>query len=232
MMRPDLGAHQFGGVGIALLRHHRGAGGELIGKLDQADERRRPDHDLLGQPRQMYRGDGRGGQRLHDEIAVGDGVERIRHRPVEAERLGAHVAVERKRSAGQRAGAERRLVEPFARVGEPPAVARGHLDIGKQVMAEGHRLRGLQMRETRHHRAGVFERLLDQSLLQTGKRAIERVDGVAHPQPEIGRHLVVTRARGVQPPRRRPDQRGEPRLDVHVDVFQRPLEAEFSGLHL
>jgi thiol-disulfide isomerase/thioredoxin len=29
---------------------------------------------------------------------------------------------------------------------------------------------------------------------------VESVDGVAHPQPEIGRDLVVARARGVQPP--------------------------------
>ena len=55
-----------------------------------------------------------------------------------------------------------------------------------------------------------------------------RVDGVAHPQPEIGRDLIVARARGVQPPRRRPDQVGEPALDIHMDVLERALEDEFA----
>ena len=89
----------------------------------------------------MHRRDGGGGQRLQHEVAVGDGVERIRHRPVEAERLRGHVAVDRERRAGERRGAERHLVQPRLRVGEPAAVARRHLDIGQQMMAEGHRLR-------------------------------------------------------------------------------------------
>jgi hypothetical protein len=40
--------------------------------------------------------------------------------------------------------------------------------------------------------------------------ASEAVDGLAHPEPEIERHLVVARARGVQPPGGRADQLGEP----------------------
>ena len=59
-----------------------------------------------------------------------------------------------------------------------------------------------------------------------------RVDRVAHPEPEIGRDLIVARARGMQPPRRRPDQLGEPALDVHVNVFERALEVEFAGFDL
>ena len=98
-------------------------------------------------------------KRLHREVAVGHGVERIRRRPVEAERLRRHVAVERKRRAGERRRAERHFVEALARIGKTAAVARRHLDIGQQMMAEGHRLRRLQMGEARHHRAGMLERL-------------------------------------------------------------------------
>ena len=58
------------------------------------------------------------------------------------------------------------------------------------------------------------------------------VDRVAHPEPEIGRDLVVARARGVQPPGGRPDQLGEPALDIHVDVLERALEGELAGLDL
>ena len=56
--------------------------------------------------------------------------------------------------------------------------------------------------------------------------AVEPVDRVAHPEPEIGRHLVVARARGVQPPGRRADQLGEPRLDIEVDVLVLGAERE------
>ena len=137
-----------------------------------------------------------------------------------------------KRGAGERAGAERRLVQPLARVGKAGAVARRHLDIGQQVMAEGHRLRGLQMGQAGHHRAGVLQRLLGQRPLEGGERRIERVDLIAHPQAEIGRHLVVARARGVQPPGGGADQFGKPALHVHVDVFQRALEGELARLDL
>ena len=137
-----------------------------------------------------------------------------------------------KRSAGKRGGAERRFVEPFARVGEAAAVARRHLHIGQQMMAEGHRLRGLQMRQAGHHRAGMLQRLGREGVLIDAERCIERVDAVAHPQPEIGRHLVVARARGVQPAGGFADQLAEPALDVHVDVFQRPLEGELARLDL
>ena len=90
-----------------------------------------PDHDLLGEARQMRAGERRGGEELDREIAVGDGVERIGRRPVEAERRGGRVAVDRKRGAGERGGAERAFVEPAAAIGEAAAVAPEHLDIGQ-----------------------------------------------------------------------------------------------------
>ena len=75
------------------------------------------------------------------------------------------------------------------------------------MMAERHRLGRLQMGETRHHRVGMGERLFGQrALIAARARASMLVDGVAHPEPEIGRHLIVARARGMQPSRRRPDQ--------------------------
>ncbi len=126
-------------------------------------------------------------------------------------------------------GAERAFVEPRARIGKPAAVARRHLHIGEQMMAERHRLRRLQMGEARHHGGGVLERLLGERALIGGERGIDLVDRVAHPQPEIGRDLVVARARGMQPAGRRPDQLGEPALDIHVDVLERALEGELAA---
>src|SRR2546425_37863 len=64
------------------------------------------------------------------------------------------------------------------------------------------------------------------------ERVVDRVDRPPDPESEVGRHLVVARARGVQPPGRGPDQLGEPALNVHMDVLERPLEAELAALDL
>ena len=64
-----------------------------------------------------------GGQEFQREIAVRDGVERVGRRPVEAERRGGHVAVDRERRAGQRRRAQRAFVQPPAAIGQPAAVA-------------------------------------------------------------------------------------------------------------
>jgi hypothetical protein len=59
---------------------------------------------------------------------------------------------------------------------------------------------------------------------------VDRIDRVAHPQAEIGRHLVVAAARGVQTLARLADTLGQAGLDVHVDVLEGGLEHETSGL--
>src|SRR5262249_10096602 len=56
--------------------------------------------------------------------------------------------------------------------------------------------------------------------------AVEPVDGLAQPEAEIHRHLVVARARGVQPAGRWPDQLAQPRLDIGMDVLELYLESE------
>src|SRR3979411_1766885 len=100
------------------------------------------------------------------------------------------------------------------------------------MMPEGDRLRGLQMGKTRHDRAGMFQRAPHQRALKCGQRRIDLVDGVANIKPEIGRHLIVARTRGVQPPGSGPDQLAEPALDLHVNVLERALELERSLVYL
>ena len=129
--------------------------------------------------------------------------------------------IDREGRTGKRGGAQRALVEPRACIGEPTTVAREHLDVSQEVVAEGDGLGRLQMREARHRQVEMRLRLARQGELQGGKRGVGSVDPVAHPELEVGRHLVVARARGVQPPGGRADQLLEPALDVHVHVFQR-----------
>ena len=89
------------------------------------------------------------------------------------------------------------------------------------MMAERDRLRDLQMREAGHHGVGMRLGLIDQRALKLAQCRVEAVDRAAHPQAEIGRDLIVARARRVQPSGRRADQLGKPRLDIQVDVLVR-----------
>ncbi len=89
-----LGPHQFGGVGVALLRHDGRAGGQVVRQGGETEHRRHPDHDLLGQARQVARGDRGCGQAFQREVAVGHGVQTVGHRALEAQVLRRHMAVD------------------------------------------------------------------------------------------------------------------------------------------
>ncbi len=75
-----------------------------------------------------------GGAEFDREIAIGHRVERVLAHAVEAKLLGDHDAVDRKRGAGERRGAERQPVDALAAIGEPLHVARKHLEIRHQVV--------------------------------------------------------------------------------------------------
>ena len=115
------------------------------------------------------------------------------------------------------------------------AVALEHLHVRQQVVAEGHRLRHLQMGEARHDERGVALGLVEQRALAARRAACRScVDLVAQPQAHVGRHLVVARARGVQALAGVADQRGQPPLDVEMHVLgvERPAEAPGVDLAL
>jgi hypothetical protein len=151
---------------------------------------------------------------------------------IEAERLRGLLPIDREGGAGERRRAERRFVQPLAAIGEARAVAREHLDIGEEVMAEGDGLRTLQMREAGHHGVEIGVGLRRERGLQRTELSIHRVDRVAHEEAEVGRHLVVPRARGVESSGRLADDLLQPRLDVHVDVFERARKREAASLDL
>ena len=130
-----------------------------------------PDDDLLGEARQVHGADRGGGQELQREIAVRHGVQRVRRRPVEAQRGRGHAAVDRERGARQRRRAQRAYIQPARGVGQPAAVAIQHLHVRQQMMAERHRLRGLQMGEAGHRIGGMGGGALGQSAHQVGDLA-------------------------------------------------------------
>jgi hypothetical protein len=130
------------------------------------------------------------------------------------------------------ARAERAFVQPSPRIGQAAAVALQHLHIGQQMMAERDGLGGLHMGEAGHRIGGVHRGAIGQGPHQVGELPVQPVDRVADPEAEIGGDLVVARAAGVQPLAGLADARGQPRLDVHVDVFEPDVEREAAGLDL
>ena len=102
-----LRAQQLGRVGVLLLRHQARAGGEVVGGLAEAELAARPDHDLRAEPRQVRRADRRRVHVVEREVAVGDGVDRVRRRAREAELVRRRLAVEVPVEARERTRAER-----------------------------------------------------------------------------------------------------------------------------
>ena len=98
------------------------------------------------------------------------------------------------------------------------------------MVAEGDRLGGLEMREARHHGVGMGEGPLGQGELEVPQPAVDGPNRLAHPKLEIERHLVVAGPGRMKPPGGLADQFAEARLDVHVDVFERPGKGEAARL--
>ena len=120
---PDLGPDQLRRVGVLLLRHDRGAGGEPVRQPHEAELRRGPDHQLLGEARQVRGADAtrprgtrarsRGRDTASSEFAIG------RSKPSAAAVMCRSIGKPVPASA---AAPERAFVHPRARVAEP---ARG-----------------------------------------------------------------------------------------------------------
>ena len=98
-------------------------------------------------------------------------------------------------------------------------------------MPERHRLGRLQMGKARHDGIGMRFRLIDQNRQQRVYLRHQMVNRIAYIKPEIRRHLVIARTRRVQPTGRLADQLGQPRFNIHMNVFQRAREIEIARFH-
>ena len=184
----------------------------------------------------MHHHQTRGGGEFDGEVAVAHGVQAvlahagfalvIHH----AQRARHALAVERVGGAGQRGAAQRQLVDTAAHVAHALLVAREHLHIRQQVVRKAHRLRHLQVGEAGQDDVDVFLGHLDQRRLQFAQQAGDQVDLAAQPQADVGGHLVVAAAAGVQALAGVAHQLRQARLDVQVDVFQGQLPLERAAL--
>ncbi len=123
---------------------------------------------------------------------------------------------------------QRRFVYALDGVAHARKIAAEHFHIGHAVMAEGDGLRGLEMGETRHDCCRVFFRALQKRFDQVFEGGCGFFQFLLHPETEIDGHLVIARTGGVEAPGGRADQFRQPRLDVHVNVFELAREGEFA----
>ena len=208
------------------------AGRPFVRQPHEAELGRGPDHQLFGEARQVHGADRRGREEFEREVAVGHRIEAVRRGAVEAERLRRGEAVDGEGGSGKGGSPQRAFVHPRAGVDEARPVAAQHLDIGHHVMAPCHGLRGLQVRKARHDPVGPRFGLRQKGLHQRGQAGNGGIALVADPEAEIDRHLIVARPRGVQAACGFADDLFQPRLDVHVDVFEIGAEGEVSALDL
>ena len=95
-----------------------------------------------------------------------------------------------------------------------------------------HGLGGLQMGKARHHPISPRLGLRQERPHQFGQPGNRRIALVAHPEPEIDRHLIVAAAARVQPLARLTDNLGQPAFHVQVNILQRGRKGKLPPLDL
>ena len=99
------------------------------------------------------------------------------------------------------------------------------------MMAESHRLGRLQMRETGHNRIGMGFGFIYQDAHKGMNLGADMVERVTHIKPKIGRHLVIARARRMQPPGCLTDNLSQPCLNIHMNIFKRARKIKCAGIN-
>ena len=97
-------------------------------------------------------------------------------------------------------------------------------------MRRQHRLGSLEMGVAGENHIRISVTAADEGPLQLDQLRVNVVDGVADPQPEIGRDLVVSAAPRMQLSPDISEAIDQRLLDVHVDVFQVGSQLEVAGL--
>ena len=165
-------------------------------------------------------------QRLGHEVAVGDGVEEFSNRAAKPSSPATQVGVERQRRPGQRAGPERRHVEAPPGGDQPVDVAGQRPAVGQQVVGQQDRLGPLQMGVAGQVGVPGLPARFEEHLLEVDDPAGPPEQRPLGEQPQVGGHLVVAAAAGVQPAADVAGDLGDPPLDGGVDVLVARLEHE------
>ena len=161
------------------------------------------------------------------EVPIGHRVQRVLRNGVKAQHFARYFAVDGVGSPRERRAAQRHDVHALSERRKSVKIAQEHLRIRVEVLRAVDGLRLSQMRKSGHD---IFDGLL-RAGEQSGDDRLQRLDravgGSAGIQAEIGRDLVVARARRVQLLAHLPDARNQLVLDEGVDVLL-SLDGEFA----
>jgi hypothetical protein len=195
-----------------------------VGELDEAELLRRPQDQLLGQRDRCIIAIAGRREELEREVAVGDGVERVRgglakpsSAAVRCGRWGSRCRRARRRravSASRRASASRKR----------PSSRAEHLEVREQVVREAHRLRDLEVRVAGQDHVEVALGEVDEHAARSRSSA---EDALVRARSARRKSVATWSLRsGRCGACRRPGRRlGEAPLEVHVDVLERDDQA-------
>ena len=214
-----LAAEELERVWVLLLRHERAAGGERVRQLDERGLARRVEDEVLGETREVDGAQRARRQRLDHEVAVADGVERVRGRRAETEVLRELLAVDRVRRACERPRPERRRAHALERIRETLGVAAEHLDIRQAPVREQDRLRALEVRVARERRRLLALGEVDERVHRGLELGLAQLQLPRGPEPQVGGDLVVAAAARVQLLAEVADAGDELALDPRVDIL-------------
>src|SRR5690606_15505888 len=110
--------------------------------------------------------DGQPRSDLHQEIAPRGRIERVSHRPGEAELSGHAFAIEREARSCYRASTQRRFIRPSSRISEALKVSFEHGVPGHQVVGKAARLSALKMRVRRHEHLDLLRCAVEEDLTE------------------------------------------------------------------
>ena len=181
----------------------------------------------------MHHADADGRGDLDAEIAVGDAVQAVGAGAVKAEHLRRELPVDRVGGPGQRAGAERAVVQHAGEgVLQAAIVAQQHPGVGHQLVAHRHGLGALQVGVAGHDAAGVLFGLIAQDRHQAEDLVHQAGDFLPQGQADVQRDLVVAAAAGVQALARVADAGGQRLLDKGMDVFGRRVDLQRAAFQV
>jgi hypothetical protein len=227
-----LGACQLCRVGVLLLGEHRRARRERVVQLHEAVLVAGPQDDLGAEPRQVHAELSGEVQVVDQRVAAGDRVEAVGAGALEPEVGGHGRPVHGKADPRQRPRAERALAGRREHVTKAGAVAAEHPDVGQEVVGQAHRLGALAVRVPGQERVDVDLRLAQQRLGEPAQQPALGRRPLAQVQQDVGDHLVVAAAGGVQAPAGVADELGQSPLDRCVDVLVGLAEGEVAAAQL
>ena len=115
---------------------------------------------------------------------------------------------------------KRQAVDACPAIAESLGVPREHRIVGHEMVAEGHRLRDLEMGEAGHDGRSVRFGQIEQRMSEADDARCDVVDRGAHVQSHVGRDLIIARTAGVQALAGVADQCDQPLLDIDVYVLE------------